>query len=297
MSNPDGTGNKPITTSGKRDQNQRSPDHENEGLVSSKKPNLEMGSMDDVIVDRISVAIGSYMQSTAFKDMFSNLFRQFAQDLMTELSKPLQAELETIRKENEVLRNSISEVKESYAKQATALDEIDQSRRSRNMIIANDWEEKRFESPFLIVRNFCNSILRCDITDPDMEECYRIGKKLSTGDLTNDDVMADATPSSGAYSRPIFVKFRFSSTKTKIVEALRAAKKRLGGSGAVGDTSLKKVFFNDDLTPLCRNLLTELKVKKKRKSIVDFWVKDGIIFAKTETGKCKIMCYDDIMML
>ena len=142
------TSRKPESSkAGKRDHDQRSPDSDDH-CGTSKKLNLSMELSDDVLTVRIADAIGNYMKSSAFQELFGSLFKQLSRDMIKELTQPVLTELATLRNENESLKTELANMKERAVKHERLVDELDQNRRSKNMIIINDWSENRYESPF-----------------------------------------------------------------------------------------------------------------------------------------------------
>jgi len=194
----------------------------------------------------------------------------------------LKNEVSSLKEEVVLLQRQIVARDETIGKLESRLDDMEQYQRRNNIRITGIPEESG-ESTDKIVIELAKAI-GCDVESYCIDRSHRLGPKN-----------VSSSP------RPILAKFVSYATKSLLMRSRRNLRDKSGpdvlpslnwlperrggpgggGGGGEGRGIKNKVFLNDDLTSARAKIAAEARGKKKSKAIEDTWVRDGVVFVKS----------------
>jgi len=200
----------------------------------------------------------------------------------------LKNEVSSLREEVVLLQRQIVARDETIGKLESRLDDMEQYQRRNNIRISGIPEESG-ESTDSIVLELAKAI-GCNVEGYCIDRSHRLGPRDN----------GNSSP------RPILVKFVSYATKSQLMRSRRNLRDKSGpdvlpslnwlpergpGGGGEGRSrgTKNKVFLNDDLTSVRAKIAAEARGKKKSKAIEDTWVRDGVVFVKSNDTVHRIL--------
>ena len=229
---------------------QSSPESINENQAA-KKQNIT------TIMGEVVAAIHNFFTSPEAEILLEKV--------ITKVVSPILQRCEILKQENAEMKLNIRKLEENVTFLGEQLEilenkqeEFDQGQRRNNLVVSNHWEEKAGEIPFLMFKRYCAQVLKYNLDEKDILQCYRVGNTAKT------------------VNRPIMVKLRTADIKREILDARRVMSKHLRqvepdddvnnapqNEGNLGSQSYRQVYLNEDLTHQRRTIFTEMRSLKK----------------------------------